>query len=182
MAIKTFSVSEVLTASDTNTYLANAGLVYVTQVTVGSGVSSVTISNCFSSTYDNYRVIYQAGSASATAELLLKFNNSTGATYSHGGVYVQYGSITVFGETANNVTTGIRVGNSNTATSSCSFDIISPYPATQTQVVSNHADTTFWSARGGRDSNAASQTGLILLPSSGTLTGGKIVVYGYRGA
>jgi hypothetical protein len=181
MAIKTFTTGEVLTASDTNTYLANSGLVYVTSATVGTAVSSVTISGCFTSTYDNYRVIYQAGSASSTAELLLKFNNSTGSTYSHGGVYVQYGSNTVFGEQASGVSTGIRVGNTNTATFSCSFDIISAYPATQTQVVSNHADTTFWSSRGGRDSNAASQTGLILLPSGGTLTGGKVVVYGYRG-
>jgi hypothetical protein len=29
MAIKTFTTGEVLTASDTNTYLANAGLVFV---------------------------------------------------------------------------------------------------------------------------------------------------------
>jgi len=182
MAIKTFTAGSVLTASDTNTYLANSGLVYVTSATVGSGVSSVTVSNCFSSTYDSYRILYQAGSASATAAFLLKFNNSSGATYSHGGVYVQYGSNSVFGEQANNVTTGIRVGNTNTGVSSCVFDVFSPFPATQTQVTSNHADSTFWSVRGGRDSNAASQTGFTLLPSSGTLTGGTILVMGYRKA
>ena len=34
MAIKTFTTGEVLTASDTNTYLANAGLVYITSTAV----------------------------------------------------------------------------------------------------------------------------------------------------
>lgn len=181
MAVKTFG-SEVLTSGDVNTYLANSGLVYITQQTIGSGVSSVSVTGCFSSSFDSYRVLYQGGGASALAELLLKFNNSTGATYSHGGVYVGYGSITVFGETANNVTTGIRVGNSNPSGSSCSFDIFNPFTATQTQVVSNHADATYWSTRGGRDSNAASQTGFSLQPSSGTLTGGTIFVMGYRKA
>jgi hypothetical protein len=40
MAIKTFTTGEVLTASDTNTYLANSGLVYVKSQTIGSGVTA----------------------------------------------------------------------------------------------------------------------------------------------
>ena len=53
MAVKTFTTGEVLTASDTNTYLANAGLVYITSTSVGTG-GSLTVSNCFSATYNNY--------------------------------------------------------------------------------------------------------------------------------
>ena len=54
MAIKTFTTGEVLTAADTNTYLANSGLVYVKSQTIGSAVSSVNVTSAFSSTYDNY--------------------------------------------------------------------------------------------------------------------------------
>ena len=56
MAIKTFTTGEVLTAADTNTYLANSGLVLVKSQTIGTGVASVTISDAFSTTYDNYRI------------------------------------------------------------------------------------------------------------------------------
>jgi hypothetical protein len=57
MAIKTFTTGEVLTASDTNTYLANAGLVYVKSQTIGTGVSSVIVSDCFTTDYDNYKIV-----------------------------------------------------------------------------------------------------------------------------
>jgi hypothetical protein len=176
MSFPSFASGEVLTAADMNA----VGLWLVKTQTIGTGVASVTVTGAFSTDYDNYRVIYQMGDSSATAELRLTFNNSTGTTYSHGGVYVQYGSITVFGETANNVNTGIRVGNTNVDLSSCVFDIFSPFLTTPTHVTSNHADATFWSVRGGRDSNVASQTAFTLTPGGGTLTGGTIRVYGYR--
>ena len=68
MAVKTFT-SSTLTASDTNTYLANAGLVYVTSVTGGTGVTTITVSNCFSSTYDAYRIVLTGGTASSSESL-----------------------------------------------------------------------------------------------------------------
>ena len=100
MAVKTFT-TEVLTSADTNTYLANSGLVYITSTTIGTGVSSVTLSSVFSATYDNYRVIYQIGDANTINALNITFNNSTGATYSHGGAHVLYGVATVVAETSN---------------------------------------------------------------------------------
>ena len=57
MAIKTFTTGEVLTASDTNTYLANAGLVYITATTV-TAQTTVVIDNCFTSTYAHYFITY----------------------------------------------------------------------------------------------------------------------------
>ena len=57
MAIKTFNSGEVLTASDTNTYLANSGLVYIDGTTV-TAQTTVTIDNCFTSTYAHYFLTY----------------------------------------------------------------------------------------------------------------------------
>jgi len=57
MAVKTFTTGEVLTASDTNTYLANAGLVYIAGTTV-SAASTIAIDNCFTTTYAHYFITY----------------------------------------------------------------------------------------------------------------------------
>jgi hypothetical protein len=57
MAIKTFTTGEVLTASDTNTYLANAGLVYITALTA-SAQTTIAIDNCFTATYAHYFLTY----------------------------------------------------------------------------------------------------------------------------
>ena len=72
MAIKTFTTGEVLTASDTNTYLTNSGLVYIKQQTVGSGVASVTVSDAFSSTYDSYLIIDTGGTMSSDTALTMQ--------------------------------------------------------------------------------------------------------------
>jgi hypothetical protein len=61
MAIKTFTTGELLSSSDTNTYLANSGLVYVTSATIGTAVSSVAVANAFSATYDNYKIVAHGG-------------------------------------------------------------------------------------------------------------------------
>lgn len=58
MAVKTFTAGEVLTASDTNTYLANAGLVHIKTATVTNAADSgTTWQSIFTSTYDSYRMV-----------------------------------------------------------------------------------------------------------------------------
>jgi hypothetical protein len=73
MAIKTFSTGEVLTASDTNTYLANSGLVYITSTTFSG--AGFFINSCFTSTYDNYRIEIN-GSANSDADLSFRFRSA----------------------------------------------------------------------------------------------------------
>ena len=69
MAIKTFTANSVLTAADTNTYLANSGLVYVTSQTVGTAVASVTVSSAFNSSFDSYKIVYAGDGGSTTIHL-----------------------------------------------------------------------------------------------------------------
>jgi hypothetical protein len=176
MTFPSFTSGEILRATDMNA----VGLWLVKSQTVGAGVSDVTVPNAFSADYDNYEVVYQTGDASATAALFIKFNNSAGATYSYGGGYTLFGTTSFVAEQANNTTDGIRIGNSNPDLSSCVFQVISPFLATPTHVMSQHADHQYFSVRGGRDSNAASQTGFTLVAPGSTLTGGIIRVYGRR--
>jgi hypothetical protein len=64
MAIKTFTTGEVLTASDTNTYLANSGLIYVAGASF-SGAVSFDVTG-FTSDYLFYELRMSIAGASAT--------------------------------------------------------------------------------------------------------------------
>jgi hypothetical protein len=76
MAIKTFTTGEVLTASDTNTYLANSGLVYVTDAAF-TGVTSVSMpANTFTTTYKNFRVVLQVTASSGVTNITMRFRAS----------------------------------------------------------------------------------------------------------
>lgn len=188
MAVKTFSTGEVLTASDTNTYLANSGLVYVTSTTIGSAVSSVTVSNCFSSTYDNYRLILSDATVSVGGSIGLQLNSATGSTYYMGGIYMTFGSTTVngYGPAAN--TRWNDVWAAETVQSTGALDLYSPNKAKRTtgacmsiKAGAGGATLAHYALNMLEDSNSQ-HTGFTLYPVAGTMTGGTIRVYGYRQA
>ena len=182
MAIKTFASGEILTASDTNTYLANAGLVYVTSTTVGSAVSSVTIQNAFSTTYDAYRIVLANvdGSAS-TAALVIQLVDSGGTAattnYSQTGIYLTFASTTVNGLNATVWDMGLSATNFGAA-----FEVYNPFLAVASYISSQTTDDTYLRVYGGKHTTASSYTGIKFAPNSGTMTGGTITVYGYRKA
>lgn len=64
MAIKTFTTGEVLTVSDTNTYLNNGGLVYISAITTTA--ATVFLDGVFTSTYENYLCTFQATNVTST--------------------------------------------------------------------------------------------------------------------
>jgi hypothetical protein len=181
MAVKTFTTGELLTTSDTNTYLNNGGLVYVTSTTVGSAVSSVTISNCFSSTYDAYRIIIQGNTATNLDWLKLTLSGSTGSTYAHSIFGNVWGSAATTTTSVNNAASSY-IGTHDTIHYSISLEIVDPFAAKQTSYYSQGASNAYYSSCQGRDSNAASSTGFTLTPNAGTISGGTIAVYGYRKA
>ena len=188
MAIKTFSTGEVLTASDTNTYLANAGLVYVTSTTVGSAVSSVTVNNCFSSTYDNYRIIYMGGSASAGGNLAFQFGPSSVSGYNAN--YYQIVHYSFYNGTSSNNVAGSSnaanwpyIGYHDSDSVRFSADIFNPNSAEWASIANAPylapGSTGFCA---GVQQNNGQYTGFTLSPGTGTFTGGTITVYGYRKA
>ena len=85
MAIKTFG-TEVLTSADTNTYLANSGLVYVNSKDF-TGSGTVNCTSFFNSTYDNYKLVMYCSSASSGAQIvetrLLQGSTPTSGTTSY---------------------------------------------------------------------------------------------------
>ena len=182
MAVKTFT-SEILTSSDTNTYLANSGLVYVSSTTVGSAVSSVTVSSAFSTTYDAYQIVYSGGSMSGDIAIGLSLG-STATGYYGNLTYANYGSTAVVSLNDNNAARFVVVGGGdNTNGGSAMFTLNNPFLTKQTYVTApGVAWSTFNGTYNGRLANSTSYTAFTLTCASGTITGGTIVVYGYRKA
>jgi len=183
MAIKTFTTGEVLTASDTNTYLANSGLVYIASVTIPASPAQTTIafSNCFSTTYDNYRIVMAGVSGTiSNAVLRLALNGSTGNTYKSTSMYLVYGS-TTFNANAPAAESSFRIGWTDTTSDiNLSLDILSPFLAKATTFSSAGANITITFQNNGVDTNAASSTNCTI--SGDSFTQGVVTIYGYRKA
>jgi hypothetical protein len=180
MAVKTFTTGEVLSSADTNTYLANSGLVVVKSQTIGSAVSSVTVTGAFSSTYDAYKIVITSGNTSADCELRLQLGSATSPYYS-----------SIIGVTSANAVTSTRrqntvaffdfVGNGSTNMMSANIDLINPFLVkTKTLTASNILPTANMSLTTGYMDSTTSFTAFTITPSTGTMTGGIITVYGYR--
>jgi hypothetical protein len=188
MAVKTFT-NETLSASDTNAYLANSGLVYVKGQTIGNGVTSQVISSCFSGTYDAYRVVISNMIMSDTTygnNVRVKMHDGTNpasSAYNYGIIRVDLSNGVVSAQYGRSQTTGVIVGTGTGDKFGIGFDVINPNIASHTLFngIGNCNDTTGYAGSGsGMHQASTSYTGLQLLVNSGTMTGGTIIVYGYR--
>ena len=184
MAIKTFTTGEVLTAADTNTYLANAGLVYVAKATL-SGVTN-SISNVFSSTFDSYRIVLNnmSNSSTTTREFSLRMGTDAGAYYGRGEQYI-FGA----GSNAVNGTTGqtsAKLGSlSQLASSGFVLDMHAPNKAAATvwtyQMMTYQSDVSAYVYRTGYGfmDTLTQYTGFQIIGTTDNLSG-DVTVYGYR--
>lgn len=186
MAIKTFTTGEVLTAADTNTYLANSGLVYITS---GSFSGTTNIDGIFTSTYDNYRIVATGLGGTVGGLSNFNFRNTSNATDSSNVYYTaarrfdsgtnydfSQGALT-YATTAINVATG--------AISGFVMDIFSPRLSTFTFI--NLAGMGAISAISTVQSNSyfgatTAFAGIQFTQSSGSLNAGTYTVFGYRKA
>jgi hypothetical protein len=185
MAIKTFTTGEVLTASDTNTYLANSGLVYVTTLTISSATSGFTDA-AFTSDFTNYRIVGNWNTTSAV-NMVFTFRNSSGdvtaANYKYNSAYMTYVTTPawVFDGSAgtSNFPLFARAQNSGEQ-NSFAYDIFNPQTATITTVSGSCTDGFLWRNMNGLY-NATTQMVGFKLSASTNITG-TFAVYGYRKA
>ena len=159
------------------------GLVLISATTVGTTVSSVTVSNAFSTTYDNYKIVYTGGISTAWTTLRLQIGTSTTGYYvarttvSYTGTAGPAGSV--------NGTEFIYIGTAAPNTNSANIDVQSPNLAKRTVVTAQDAaavttgEATFTS---GFLDDATQHTSFKLFVSGQTLTGGTIYLYGYAKA
>jgi hypothetical protein len=160
---------------------ATSGLTLIKSQTIGSGVSSVTVTGAFSATYDNYLIIVSdgAGSTVGTSQMTL---GTTTANYYFTGFYLSPTGSTVTGYNVNN---GANWSSTYYSTSNNSGHIYlqSPFLSKRTtfQSVLIGADTSSNYAHYiGYLQNTTSYTDFKIAFGGDTMTGGTIRVYGYQ--
>ena len=141
MAIKTFTTGEVLTAADTNTYLANSGLVFVKQQTIGSGVSSVAVSDAFSATYDNYLITVSDTVGTLSTSLLCQLGSVTSG-YRYSFIYSTYTS-TPLAVGTSTAASFEYIGATTTTSGAAFFTLQNPFLTKNTFCQGAAANTTF---------------------------------------
>ena len=172
----TFVTGAVLTAAQMNTI----GLFLVKSQTIGTGVSSVTVTGAFSADYDNYVITVTGGTASANGSVRLQMNTSTGSTYSMAGTYGNFGvnSGLTYNPAATTSWSDIMLGG--TAGSSTYVLLNGPFASRATTGWTDATSQASFYKFSLIDTSTNSSTGFTFTPISGTLTGGTIRVYGYR--
>jgi hypothetical protein len=161
---------------------ASSGLTLVSATTIGTTVASVTVSNAFSTTYDAYKIILTGGTISAAAASLALTFGATATGYYAGANLVYY-------------STNVATSGANNNASSFSFagwgmpnglvfnvNVDNPFLAKNTLLYGNgsiNRTNEYGGMWGGFLNDTTSYTAFTITPSSGTLTGGTIRVYGY---
>jgi hypothetical protein len=158
-----------------------SGLQLIKKQDIGTAVSSVTVTDAFSATYDAYKIIIAGGVGSNLTTMNLQLTGITTGYYALLN-YQLWGSNTVLGVNSANVNQWSWTGAVSTFALNMNCDLINPFASSRKIFSSNIIDTDTSGAGGsgtGFNTNTTSCTGFSILPSSGTLTGGTIYVYGY---
>jgi hypothetical protein len=175
MPVPNFSPGEVLTASA----MDSVAMWLVKTQTIGSAVSSVTVTDAFSADYDNYLITVAGGVASTSTVLNLRFG-ATVSGYQYQFIYGTF-SGTTLGAGGSSFTSIQYAGSADTNGLSASITVQSPFLAKQTRISGESGRAGTYSGNvTGFVPNTTSYTSFTILADSGTLTGGTIRVYGYR--
>lgn len=178
MTYPVFATGDALPATDLNAI----GLWLVKSQTVGSGVSSVTVTGAFSSTYDNYKITYTGGVMSTNGSITMKLNNSSGTTYQLYGYFGNFGAGTLNGYGPAAGPLWYDAGLGATTRFAMNVELAGPFLTQQTFGTTWSSSTVGTYSFSMLDSASVSNTGFTLAPLAvgATLTGGTIRVYGYR--
>ena len=184
MPLTTYTAGEVLTAASLNSNLTAAGgLQFIKSQTIGSAVSSVTVTGAFSTTYDNYKIIVSGGVASTSNVLNLTLGSTTSG-YGRLQALYAYNASTLTVDNDNFTSTFVVVAGGSVNGLSGSVEVFQPFNATATSLYASLQQMVAGAANGLRTTfgallNSTSYTAFTLTTSTGTITGGTISVYGY---
>lgn len=180
---KKATIQNVSDALGVTTTVANTspGLVFIKSQVVGSAVSSVTVSDAFSSSYDHYKIIYSGGSASSTTDISMRLG-STSTGYFINMIFKDWGSGAVNGQGANGAAQWNYVGCEDTP-NHVAIEVYNPYLSAKTGFSGNYLGIGSGRVGGvinGFLNDTNSYTAFTFYAGIGTITGGTIYVYGYR--
>jgi hypothetical protein len=159
---------------------SSGALTLISTTTIGSAVSSVTVSSAFSSTYDNYRIMLNGGSGSTIDYLYLTLGSTTSG-YCQGGFDSTYSTSGLGSQRRNNAASWFG-GYFNTAGINGVIELQGPNMTENTFIQATFADartTERATFVPGFLNDTTAYTAFTLTTGAGTLTGGTIRVYGY---
>jgi hypothetical protein len=170
---------------DTSMFTALAGKKALQHISTGTiSGTSITMDNCFTSTYRNYHVAMSV-TAGNSGDITLQYINSAGATLGGTDYYTQRlsGSGSSAAAAATLATSGHVIGVRGTgSTFATTFDVSGPNLALDTLVATSGFgyDGTNYACRfiGGQYAPSTVMRGFVISFPAGTTTG-KISVYGY---
>ncbi len=184
MAIKTFTSGEVLTAADTNTYLGNAGLVYVAQGTLNLTTSRTNVLSVFSSTYKNYKIIFNVTTRSTSNKFELHWligSTLVAANYYQGGIGSDFSANTVIYFPRSNAGSNLPMDSSQSP-ATYTIEVMSPQLAVPTRHYGQTASGgvgPYSYVFGGAQTDSSQMTSFQVYTNTGTMTL-EYTVYGYR--
>lgn len=157
---------------------AYPGLRLVKKQTIGTAVSSIVVTDAFSSTYDNYKIIITGGVGSAADNFLSMKLGSTTTEYYQSRIGLTFTGTTDNGND-NNASQWTVVARINPNMIMSSFDLLAPYLSSWTAFYGGNSSVGSAGIVSGLQKSTTSFTGFTLTPGAGTVTGGTIYVYGY---
>ena len=156
------------------------GLQLIKTQTIGTAVSSVTVSDAFSADYDDYLITMSGGVASTANSVRLTLG-SANTGYYQGGLGQTFAGANSSAEAAN--AAFFSVGNGTTAKLYAKVFLSSPFLADETNMEATQLSTSttgFATPVAGFLNTTTSYTSFTFTASTGTWSGGTIRVYGYR--
>lgn len=161
-------------------WIIQSGLQYITSTT-GTAASSLIIDNCFTSTYENYRILI-VGKTSADVYLKVQFRvGGVAAATNYTYQIMSANSTSVAASQASAQTSGNFTPMETSDTNAATIDIYKPNVAIATGWQSfsiYNSATQSINFVCGRHTTATAYDGLVITPASGTVTA-TMYVYGY---
>ena len=174
------NANDAIEAIETYLLGGGQGLTLVKKQTIGTAVSTVEVTSAFSATYEAYKIIISGGSASATDYLKFQLGAST-TGYDESLLLAPYASAFVKASNTNQPSFSYAGNTFSGQAIYLNADLVNPFLAKYTTLTSSSGGqvSTAFGVYGGVHKVATSYTAFTLIPTSGTLTGGTIYVYGY---
>ena len=168
--------------------VSSGGFTLINTTTIGSGISSTSLpANTFTSTYTNYKFLF-TGVTSTSANITITMRLRSGSTdetsasysangYKSTGTLAQYGAVNQTSQEIGSIRTGFA------ERTFISGEIYRPQESAQTMYATNFAIDvagTFTNfQQSGLLNTSTSYDSMSFIYTGGTVTGGKISVYGY---
>ena len=157
-----------------------SGLVLVKTQTIGTAVSSVTVSDAFSADFDSYQIQITGGASSTGTDLGIQLGSTT-SNYAYGitQIYLVDGSTGVL--RSNSANRWVYVGGGTSSGLVMNAILLNPFLSKYTFIQSNWWGSDVYTGMcNGVLRDTSSYSAFTVATASGTMTGGTIRVYGYR--